>query len=400
MNRLRSLDGLRGVAATVVVCHHVLLVVPAVAATVIASPGDIGTVVWWLDRTPLRILWAGQEAVLLFFVLSGYVLTHLISRRQAIPRGIRSYYGQRLVRLYVPVWGATALAVALALLVPRATTGLDSWIAGHESVSPGAVLMDLTLVVNTSSLNTPLWSLQWEVLFSLALPVAWWVVRGLPIRRHWMLWSAFLVACSAAGRIGVAGGLTGGLVVDMALTYVPVFGVGMVLAHAQAEVTRTARRLDREGRRRWAWPVVVVLSLLGLVSTSYAPMGASWVVHAVTAGAALAAAAALLVAVLQWPRLSAALETPTAQWLGTRSFSIYLVHEPIVVAAAIAVRADSWGWLALAPAVVVLAGGVAAIFYRLVERPAIQLSHRVGHRLEAGGPRVRARTAEQETAVG
>ena len=60
--RFRELDSLRGLAAITVVFHHF---------SRICSPQIIHV----LDRTPLRILVAGHQAVILFFLLSGFVLT-------------------------------------------------------------------------------------------------------------------------------------------------------------------------------------------------------------------------------------------------------------------------------------------------------------------------------------
>ncbi len=75
MTRYRSLDGLRGVAALVVVVHHCLL-----TSIVLAATYRGGTTSGWglselLTRTPLHLLWDGTGMVLVFFVLSGFVLT-------------------------------------------------------------------------------------------------------------------------------------------------------------------------------------------------------------------------------------------------------------------------------------------------------------------------------------
>ncbi|WP_368259248.1 acyltransferase family protein, partial [Blautia wexlerae] len=72
--RLRSLDGLRGLAAVIVLVHHALLVIPALAAPYYGQTVQPG-LPWLLVHTPLHLLWAGTEAVYLFFILSGLVLT-------------------------------------------------------------------------------------------------------------------------------------------------------------------------------------------------------------------------------------------------------------------------------------------------------------------------------------
>jgi peptidoglycan/LPS O-acetylase OafA/YrhL len=65
--RVGSLDGLRGFAALGVVVSH----------TVMASRSwglGVGSGPWVLSKSPLNILWPGQEWVVISFVLSGYVL--------------------------------------------------------------------------------------------------------------------------------------------------------------------------------------------------------------------------------------------------------------------------------------------------------------------------------------
>ena len=105
--RVRSLDGLRGFAAVGVLLYHLSLV---------ARP-ELSRATWeWLTQTPLKVLFAGTESVLVFFVLSGLVVT-----LPALRKGFswRRYYPTRILRLYLPTFGAVLLAAALILLVPR-----------------------------------------------------------------------------------------------------------------------------------------------------------------------------------------------------------------------------------------------------------------------------------------
>ena len=62
-----TLDAIAGLAALAVVLHHCLLTLPA-------SAYGRGGLAWLFSATPMRLLVDGPGAVLLFFVLSGFVL--------------------------------------------------------------------------------------------------------------------------------------------------------------------------------------------------------------------------------------------------------------------------------------------------------------------------------------
>jgi Predicted acyltransferases len=100
--RIASLDGLRGIAALTVVLHHVVLASVPSLADAFKNQSVHGGLGWAMLYTPLHIVWAGPEAVCVFFVLSGYVLALPYLRTRFEPR---SYYPRRFVRVFLPVWG-------------------------------------------------------------------------------------------------------------------------------------------------------------------------------------------------------------------------------------------------------------------------------------------------------
>jgi len=391
-DRNRALDGLRGVAAAIVVVHHLLLVLPGVAALLDpAAPAtgpDAGSWAWWLYRTPLRLVWAGPEAVLLFFVLSGFVLTLPLGADRT-RRGWSVYYRRRFLRLYLPVWGSLVLALALALLVPRDVGAASWWLSIHRPPSPAALAHDSVLVFGTSNLNSPLWSLRWEIWFSLLLPAAWWVLRRTGGRRWPVTVLGLAVVSASTGLPFVAdvvppGGLLSGL-----LTYLPVFGIGVVLARSTDELHRLSDRVLATARPGAAFGAVAVLAVVAALSPTAAPGPVPAVVPFLLRTASLLGVTALVVLASGWPAAARRLTAAPVQWLGSRSFSLYLVHEPLVVAAALLLggpAALQWGTAAVPVLVVVLVA--TEVFHRLVERPAHRLSRRVG-----SGPDLRSRPA-------
>ena len=118
MKRLTQLDGLRGIAALIVVIFHLSLIAQPFLDT--NSTGDAW---WWMSETPLRLATDGTQAVLLFFVLSGLVVA-----LPALRKGFswRKYFASRFLRLYIPAWGALVLAVvsgSLHYLAPEVLRG-------------------------------------------------------------------------------------------------------------------------------------------------------------------------------------------------------------------------------------------------------------------------------------
>lgn len=366
--RIRSLDGLRGLAALQVVVFHALLVAPPVADLV---AGGRASDAWVkvLAYTPLRLLWPGQEAVLIFFVLSGTVLTLPFLRR---PFDAVAFYPRRLLRIYIPVWASVLLALLWTKVAPRVATPEGSWwVNGHDfHLSLMGFGGDMTLVVGTTWLNSVLWSLKWEVWFSLLLPL---FLLALVRHRRWPLVKlAVLLALVQIGEV------TG----HDSLRYLPIFGVGMLVA---VELDRITALVAALGRRAW-WLLAVVLVLL---------LTSRWVTGAFVSAPTVLAAGAVVALFACWgPAIRLGMHR-VVQWLGLVSFSLYLVHEPVVTSTALLLGTQN-------PLVVLaLAGPVslalAFLFYRGVERPAHRLARAVGERAQMLRATSRTRRADVTT---
>lgn len=355
-DRLIALDGLRGLAALIVLACHALLVTPALSIAYGIGAGSIDPTQWWLTFTPVHLFWAGTEAVYVFFVLSGYVLTRAMTG--ASTTAWPGYYVRRLVRLYLPVWAAVALAALLYAFLPAPAVGASGWLALHDvHIDAPTIGRDMSLLIDPGDLITPLWSLKWEVVFSLLLPLvlvlaAW--TRRLP---------AIVAIVLMLGVIG-----TGQAVGSFALLFLPMFGIGVLLARDRGRWSARYGRL--RAPMRIGLGVVATLTLL-----------APWILGAATAspdhGAValmLSAAGAALVVLLfaHDPAAIAVGSSRPLQWVGRRSFSLYLTHEPVVVTVAILT-----GWTTGWPVLLVSVGPalvIAGVFHRCCEAPAHRLA--------------------------
>src|ERR1700741_4157400 len=98
--RLHQLDGLRGIAAlTVVVFHYLSAFVPALTPDQTKNPH-------WLSDTPLAVTFNGPFAVVVFFVLSGFVVSKAALGQGPLPLTIALRY----LRLTIPMLVSVLLA--------------------------------------------------------------------------------------------------------------------------------------------------------------------------------------------------------------------------------------------------------------------------------------------------
>ena len=356
-SRVTQLDGLRGLAALVVVACHIMSTLPGIGSAVNGNrSAELTAAETWAVFSPLHVLWNGTPAVHVFFVLSGFVLV-LPFTKPGAARSWTQYYAKRFFRLYLPAWASLAVAVALIAVIPRSASPLQSPWADMYVIEPsvGQVLKDGLLLLNASTINTPLWSLKWEVAFSLLLPL--YVLIALRWRRFWHVKIGIALLLAAVGALQ-----------DVEwLSYLPIFAVGAVLGAERERISELTR----------SWPGFVwfFVAAGGLFLAN-----AEWIspeqpvpgVEAVvTVGATLIVL--LFVSCGSAKRLG---DTAVAQWLGRVSFSLYLVHLPIILAAVTLLRSVS---LPLALAVSVAASLVVAeLFYRYVEQPSHRLSMAVG----------------------
>ena len=144
MSKLEKLDALRGMAALYVVIHH----------SITSTFTLFGMNMAYLFRF-------GEEAVILFFLLSGFVINFSFVKSR--DKTFRTYFFKRATRIYIP------LLIVLVLGYIVECYGAGQVVDAH----PKDLLLNLMMLQDISSLkpnvvvdpymhNSPLWSLSYE----------------------------------------------------------------------------------------------------------------------------------------------------------------------------------------------------------------------------------------------
>jgi peptidoglycan/LPS O-acetylase OafA/YrhL len=180
-SRFPSLDGLRGIAALVVVLHHGAISHDYALYSGLAADsrfdGDLA-----LSGMPFLLLAAGDFAVSMFLVLSGFVLAHsyLHSTLGAVGAVVKRY-----ARLTIPIAATSLLSLAAA----AATPGFALPGAGGSGRSPADLLAALRTClmeafygstiggIHEPSYNGVLWTIPIEFQGSLLLIALFAVAR-------------------------------------------------------------------------------------------------------------------------------------------------------------------------------------------------------------------------------
>lgn len=340
--RLECLDALRGIAAVVVVIQHVTSMFPR-------PEGE------FVFRILHRVLaTSGSAAVDLFFVLSGFVLTLPYVGARARTMDYTDFAVRRVMRLYPAYWIAVAIALIarLALSDDLHASALTEWTATYWGIplTVTEVLRTFSMVVPFDSgvLNTVFWSLLVEMQVSLLLPF-------------------FIVVVATAGAVRSALVILASSIIisltiapSTALQFLPLFVLGTVLAKHQAHIVGALAKLSGK-----SFLALLLISLVTIEARLYV-----WRFPELPPQYLAGSGAGLLIMlVLARLRRSRLLVNPLAHLLGTASYSLYLLHIPVILSLVPPIYAYTGSVFASASCGLVVSLVLAQVVYKLIEMP-------------------------------
>ncbi|WP_260736751.1 acyltransferase family protein [Tunturiibacter lichenicola] len=363
--RFYELDSLRGVAALTVVFHHFARICPE-------------RLTHLLIRTPLRLLIAGHQAVILFFLLSGFVLTLPYKKKNSLSYGL--FLLKRVCRIYLPYLGALALAILCDLSFPGHGLSNNYWInyTWSQPVTARLTLQHILFLGNYNwfQLNPAFWSLVYEMRISLIFPFI--AVAVLRLRSIWLILCAvalslaFFPAALLFSNVLHLSSLDAAINTTRTVHYAAFFIIGSLLAKHLHTVNRWYARLKPVHAAILA---LVALALYGFSEASSLVQRLSipedlfdW---PVAAGAVM-----LIILAMNSRPFHKFLTSRTIHYLGERSYSLYLIHGTILFSLIHTlmgrVRLDVLFLLYLA-----ITLSVTEIFYRFIEHPAMLFGRRL-----------------------
>lgn len=370
MKRTTYFDGLRGLACLQVVLGHYTVFAPKYGGA-------------------LGFLANGNSAVFVFFLMSGYVLSGSFSKD---PVGIFNNGCRRVVRLAVPALAAVVFAAALDTMGHQAARNAvaisgSAWFSGVTALpSATALWSDLSLasiiggyqdaslfswpmaLKMGNAIDLPLWTLHVELWGS------FWILLLIRLKRY----STPIYRATLIGSIYLIG-----------INELSMFTIGHLCFSAVQSARGPSLTNSKITRTLGIFSLIIGIVLCSqhifeafLIEALFLPPGLlhtfSWFSWQIELGSIL-----IFIGVLRLPFFQKLLDRRLPQYLGRLSFSIYLLHWPVMISAGSAVflAALPLGHITAAMFAVVvglaLTLGVAAWFEQYIDAPIVRLSRRL-----------------------
>lgn len=334
---LMSIQWLRGIAALLVVVHHLTRFF-----------SDLGIKSFAFD--------VGAMGVDIFFAISGFIMVYVGRNHDGTISATKSFYKKRVLRIFPMYWLVTLVYLSSAVLANPLNY---TW----QTVAKSALLVPSFYLVDgmVSPLLIQGWTLYYEVFFYAFFGVGLYLLSSV---RAWIAINVFFIALIVVGTFipnkdAMLTVYTNPLLAE--------FLLGGLIAH----VFLAGYRLNT------LWSVVLIS--LGVVAFHFLPQLQShfsppWV-RVITFGLPMSLVLAGFVFLEAATQTSKIWLFRTGAWLGDVSYSLYLTHYAVFVFASVPAlilwgRMDGyWHQISLGTGLMALALLVATLGYYWIEKP-------------------------------
>ncbi|MFD2332194.1 acyltransferase family protein [Cohnella sp. GCM10020058] len=363
--RITQLDSIRGLASLSVFFSHIWPL----------FPGPFTSYLY--VNTPVRMAVYGHGAVMLFFVLSGFVLTLPFLGHLKV--SYKQFLIKRFFRIYIPYLAAIVVAM-IAFRSSDPIQGLGAWISELSTgkFSMKSIVDHLLLVGNydTKRYDTVIWTLVQELRISLVFPI----LALLIVRAKWQL---SLIVCLLLSSITSLNQLLEwepvyGFKNSFSQTshYCAIFIVGGLIAKHRLAFIHFYGRLPR--RVKYAsLALAMALYTYGIKMQGAAiRMKLPFVGEVAQDYTIVAGIVSFLMIALGSKKMSSLLSLKITRFFGDISYSLYLWHI-IVLIGAIHLLHGVLPLVIIVLLVFCVTVAISWLSYRYIELPAIKMGKRM-----------------------
>jgi peptidoglycan/LPS O-acetylase OafA/YrhL len=380
--RLYQLDSLRGIAALCVVLNHLALLWMDEAL------GRMSASFRGFVAMLLQPISAGHEAVILFFILSGLVLS--IPAQQGDAQPYPAFLVRRIFRIYFPYLIAIMLAVLGNWFFFGSVTD-SAWF--HQfwmtPVHRADVLRHIVMLgsFNAAQFDPSIWSLVHEMRISLIFPVLCWMALAIQPTRLLLL--SFIVSLAYifyGTRFPAYSSYLS------SLHYIAFFVAGICIYHHRERIRERFTQLSGDLKSLILCFALLIYAYPGELFAAAHGLGRRIDLQAAGDWFTAVGASLFIVFAMNSDRVGRLLLNGPTRWLGKVSYSLYLTHF-IVLLVLVHAFYGKVNILLLLFICLVTSLAVAQAFYVAVERPSMNL----GRRLSKWGGRAPAESLPRKT---
>lgn len=370
--RFEELDSLRGLAALSVLLFHLVFIFPM-----------SHIVMNIFEYSPLRILVSGTEAVILFFVLSGYVLSLNFYKKRTF--SYRVYLTKRIFRIYPAYYFATFVGMlGVLLMFKKKITSLSEWYnllwTGNININ---ILLDHAALVKSfvSNINPVTWSLIHEMRISIIFPL---IIFAL-MKMNWKQEIFFILCFFGISVILfiITGAGNSAVTFINTLHYIPTFIAGALIAKYFSNITEKISRMSTLKK--------LLFVMVGLFLYLYAKPSfvfASFIYPSISPfyktimDEIFVATGSVLIIIftLTSNRVKNILRSGIIKYLGKISYSLYLIHVPVIIVSLQFLHGKIHPILICA-IVLVASITTSSLIYHSIEKPFVAIGSRISLKL-------------------
>lgn len=374
MNRHEEIDSLRGIAALAVMISHGL--------AIFALPSNL------LDITPLYFLWASHEAVIFFFVLSGFVLTLPFLKRNI---GYSSYIIKRLVRIYTPYLFAI-ISTFLAFYIFTSLGSLNnlgSWVSSkwNEMPTVGTILNHIFLIGNyeTTTYNPAIWSLVHEIRISFFFPLIVYLV--IKIKPGYVIGVGVVLSLIGISNtiFGFQESLGNNVSIFDSIHYTFMFIIGSVFAKYKDELIFFFKNLTTKKKCSLlfiAFGLYLYSRVLYIIPAFFGNDLLRSVMRDVSDWGISLGAGMFIIMAIASKRMSIFLKNPVLNMNGKLSFSTYLYHTTVFFAMFSVLKNVMNHWVIFILGLIITYL-VSYLSYRFIEIPSIKVGRGLADKFDS-----------------